>query len=175
MGEIDRKAFRNIGCGLFVVGAKEAGGRDCGCVINTLMQVSSKPAQVIISINKENATTRAILSSGRFSVSILSESATMNVIGTFGFMSSAIIDKFANVEHTYWEDVPCLTQESIAMVGVRVNEQVDVGTHIVFVGTVEMAEVLNCEEPMSAKPMTYSYYHEVLKGETPPNAVSFAN
>ena len=57
---IDRKAFRSLSSGLYLITAK-AGERRCGCVVNTLVQVASEPATLSVSLNKENATTAAIL------------------------------------------------------------------------------------------------------------------
>ena len=66
-----------------------------GCVVNTFQQVTSKPARVSVAINKENYTAGAVLEAGRFEATVLSESASMELIGRFGFKTSAEIDKFA--------------------------------------------------------------------------------
>ena len=42
------------------------------------------------------------------------------------------------------------------------------GTHTIFCGKPENIEVLN-----DKKPMTYSYYHEVLKGKTAKTAATY--
>ena len=52
---IDKLAFRSLTCGLYIVGA-HADGRDAGCVVNTVLQVTSSPAQISIAVNKDNAT-----------------------------------------------------------------------------------------------------------------------
>ena len=69
---IDRKAFRSLSSGLYLITAK-AGDARCGCVVNTLVQVASEPATLSVSLNKENATTAAILESGRFAATVLAE------------------------------------------------------------------------------------------------------
>ena len=91
---IDRKAFRSLSSGLYLITAK-AGDVRCGCVVNTLVQVASEPATLSVSLNKENATTAAILESGRFAATVLAEDTPMELIGTFGFHTSADTDKFA--------------------------------------------------------------------------------
>ena len=75
---IDRKAFRSLSSGLYLITAK-AGERRCGCVVNTLVQVASEPATLSVSLNKENATTAAILESGRFAATVLAEDAPMEL------------------------------------------------------------------------------------------------
>ena len=51
---------------------------------------------------------------------------------------------------------------------VKVVQKVDLGTHVMFIGEVEDAEVLAEKEVM-----TYAYYHQVKNGTTPKNAPSF--
>ena len=50
----------------------------------------------------------------------------------------------------------------------RVTNQVDVGTHTIFVGELVDAEVLTEKEPM-----TYAHYHRVKRGSTPKTAPSY--
>lgn len=165
---IDTKAFRSMSYGLYIISAKN-GDSLAGCVVNTFQQVTSKPARVSVAINKENFTTGAVLESGRFEATVLAESATMELIGRFGFKSSADIDKFSDTQHVFDEaGVPYVTEHAVAHVGARVIEAIDVGTHYLIVGEVECAEVLSDEAPM-----TYAYYHQVKGGKTPPKASSF--
>ncbi|MBQ9003430.1 MAG: flavin reductase [Eggerthellaceae bacterium] len=165
---IDIKAFRSLSCGLYVVSAK-GGDKVAGCIVNTFLQVTSTPARVTIAINKENFTTGVICEAGRFEASVLAESAPMELIGRFGFHTSADTDKFADTQHAIDPyGVPYVTEHSVAHFGVRVIDKVDVGTHYVFVGEVEDAEVLSDEQPM-----TYAYYHLVKGGKTPPKASSY--
>ena len=91
---MDMKAFYSLSCGLYLVGAAHE-GRDYGCVVNTVTQVTAEPAKLMVAINKENATTAAVLASGRFEAAVLCETAPMELIGTFGFKTSREVDKFA--------------------------------------------------------------------------------
>lgn len=101
--EIDRKAFRSLSSGLYIISSIDADGRLCGCVVNTLLQVASDPAQLLVSINKQNATADAVSTSKRFCASVLSQDTTMDLIGTFGFKSSKDIDKFSEFDHDICE------------------------------------------------------------------------
>lgn len=165
---IDRSAFRAVSYGLYIVTARDA-EQKFGCVINTFQQVTSAPARVSIALNKENATTQAILKSGRYAVTVLGEQATMDLIGVFGFRSSLEFDKFADVA---WEEdpfgVPRVTEGAVAQFSLRVIETLDVGTHIMFIGEVEEAYPVEGDAPM-----TYAYYHEVKRGKTPAKASSY--
>lgn len=165
---IDRNAFRSVSYGLYIVTARDA-DQKFGCVINTFQQVTSEPPRASIALNKENATTQAILNSGRYAVTVLDEQASMDLIGVFGFRSSLEVDKFADV---VWEEdahgVPYLAEQCVARFSLRVVETLDVGTHIMFIGEVE-----ECETVGKGTAMTYAYYHDVKRGKTPKKASSY--
>lgn len=166
---LDKHAFHSLSYGLYIISARDKDGRAVGCIANTFQQVSSEPPNASVSLNKENVTTQAILETGRFDVSVLSTDATMDLIGRFGFKNSYEIDKFEGIFCSEDScDIPYVTQDCIDMFSVVVKETVDVSTHIMFIGEVVEAEVFG-----EGEPLTYSYYHTVLKGKTPPKAVSY--
>lgn len=165
---IDKSAFRALSYGLYIV-SSEAEGRKAGCVVNTFAQVTSSPAQVSVALNKENATTSVIDERGAFEVCVLDESATMELIGGFGFHSSKDADKFAGVSTAVSErGLPYVTEHVCAHFSVKVSQRIDVGSHVLFIG-----EVVSCETLGQEKPMTYAFYHEVKGGTTPPKASSY--
>ena len=165
---VDSTAFHSLSYGLYIIASK-AGERRAACVANTFQQVTSSPLQVCVTLNKENATARAVEESGRFTASCLSQDATMELIGTFGFHCSDDRDKFAECESA--EDaagVPYIAEQCVARFSARVVSTLDVGTHVMFVGEMEEAEKVCAGEPM-----TYAYYHLVKGGKTPPKASSY--
>ena len=165
---IDSKAFRSLSYGVYLISAEYV-GKKAGCVVNTLQQVTSSPARVSVAINKENFTAGIVQQAGRFEATILAETAPMELIGTFGFHSSADTDKFAETEYQLDPaGMPYVTEHAVAHIGARVIDQVDVGSHYLFIGEVEYAQVLSGEAPM-----TYAYYHLVKGGKTPPKASSY--
>ncbi len=166
---MDRKAFYTLSYGLYVVSALDKDGRKVGCVANTFEQVASTPPMVCVALNKENVTTQAILDTKEYTVSVLSTDADMELIGRFGFNSSYSIDKFDGVAFELSEDgVPYLLDRTVASFTVKVDQSLDVATHILFVGEVVASKVLS-----DATPLTYDYYHNVIKGKTPPKAASY--
>lgn len=165
---IDKAAFRGLTCGLYIVSTKGAGGAT-GCVVNTLQQVTSSPAQVSVALHKENATTAAIQASGRFAATCLSEEAAMELIGTFGFHCSNDLDKFAGFRVAVdGAGVPYVAEQCVARFSAHVVQEVDLGTHVLFIGQVEEAEVVG-----EGQPMSYAYYHQAKGGKTPPKASSY--
>ena len=111
---MDLKAFYSLSCGLYLVGATHE-GKDYGCVVNTVTQVTAEPAKLMVAINKQNATTSAVLASGRFEAAVLCETAPMELIGTFGFQTSRETDKFAPFQTARdAHGVPYVTQDTAA-------------------------------------------------------------
>ena len=162
-------AFNKLSYGLYIVSSVR-NGRPAGCVVNTMGQVTSSPLQLAVTVNKDNETTKAILESGKFTGVVLGENATMDLIGRFGFQSSADTDKFEGFATAHdLNGVPYVKEQTVARFSCTVKGTLDVGTHIVFVGEVDEHEVLDDTTP----PMTYLYYHTVKKGLTPPKASSY--
>ena len=165
---IDTTAFRNLSYGLYIISSQKA-GRSVGCVVNTFTQVTSKPAQVSVAVNKENFTSQGIRETGAYEVAVLDESASMELIGQFGFHSSSDTDKFSDFETAVSEQgLTYVTQSSCAHFSVKVTQEFDLGSHTLFLGEVVAAELLAGEMPM-----TYAYYHQVKGGTTPPKASSY--
>ena len=63
---------------------------------------------------------------------------------------------------------PYTPENAACVLACEVVSSLDVGTHTIFVGKVVDAKNISDEAPM-----TYAYYHSVLKGKTPPKASSF--
>ena len=68
---MDKKAMYKISYGLFVLTAKDE-VKDNGCITNTLMQVTSDPNRVSITVNKSNLTHDMIAKTGKFTASVIS-------------------------------------------------------------------------------------------------------
>lgn len=171
---LDTRAFRTLSYGLYIITAKNADGADAGCIVNTFQQIASKPPRVSVSLNKDNATTKAIEQTGRFCASVLAQSTTMELIGLFGFHSSLEVDKFKGVRcEPHESGIQQVAQDATACFYAEVEKTVDVGSHILFIGEVKDAVVLPSDEP-ECKPLTYAYYHNVLRRKTPPKAASYA-
>lgn len=165
---MDTTAFFKLTYGLYIVTSKD-GEHESGCVMNTMTQVTAEPAQVCITLNKDNYTTQLIEKNGVFNVSVLLDDVSMDLIRQFGFQSGRDVNKFENIKYdTDQHGVKYLTQDSAAMFVCRVKQKVDVGTHYMFISEVCDAKTLS-NEPV----LTYTAYHEKKKGTTPPSAPSY--
>lgn len=155
--------------GMYIISSR-CGERLVGCTINTAMQVASQPAIISVCVNKSNFTNECIKQSGIFALSILSEEASAKTIGIFGFQSSKTVDKFAAEDYQLLADgLPVLQSGACAYLSCRVVNSIEIENYNVFFGEVIAAETLNTK----AKPMTYDYYHSVIKGKAPATAPTF--
>jgi ferric-chelate reductase [NAD(P)H] len=124
---------------------------------------------VAVIINKKNLTHEYMLRSKAFAVSVLEESAPLTFIGLFGFRSGRDVNKLSKVEFREGSTgCPVVTQHALSVLESKVVEQIDLGTHTVFIGGVVRSEVLK-----EGRPLTYHYYHENLKGKSPPTAPTY--
>ncbi len=142
-------------------------GRPVGCIANSAMQITSSPATVAVSINRNNYTHKCVSDTGYFAITILGEHTAPSVIGRFGFTSSRDCDKFSEVSFGVRGKLP-VPSDAIAYLCCKVIDKLETATHTVFLG-----EVYDCDHLKSDKPMTYAYYHEVLKGKTSVNAPTY--
>lgn len=163
---INKNAFRNMSYGVYVVSTLD-GERPTGCVANSAMQITSEPATIAVSINHDNYTNACIEKTGKFAISILTEQSDPGLIGTFGFRSGKDVNKFDGVEAVVKEGLSVVADACSYLV-CKVIDKMETATHTVFLGEVIAADVLKEEEPM-----TYAYYHKVVKGKSPKNAPTY--
>lgn len=160
--------LNDISYGLYVVGTS-ANNTLAGCIVNTVIQVSAEPEKVTVCLNHESYTAACIQNTREFTVSILTENAPAEVIGQFGFKSSREESKFGGCGfELLMNNMPVLTEYSSGWLHCRVENIIDVGTHVIFV-----AEVIDSKRISDNEPMTYSYYHNVVKGTSPKAAPTY--
>ena len=153
--------------GMYAIGTMD-GTRPTGCIVNTVFQITSENPIVAVSMNHSNYTHDRIEKTGRFSVSILSEETPRKVITQLGFVSGRDHDKYDGLEWEEKSGLPVLKEQISAAFTCKVVGSVDTPTHRVFLGQVE--ETFG---PSGLTPMTYTYYHTVVKGGAPKTAPSY--
>jgi flavin reductase (DIM6/NTAB) family NADH-FMN oxidoreductase RutF/rubredoxin len=166
---INYEALFRISYGLYLVssGTRETGN---GYISNTVFQVTSDPPRFATCCHKENHTAGFISTTGSFAISVLDKDATSAIIGTFGYKSGKEVNKMEGMDITYGETgVPIVMNETIAFLECRVIETIDVGTHLMFIGELVRAELLD----EGKEPLTYLYYRKVKKGLAPKNAPTY--
>lgn len=163
---INTEVFKDISYGMYVVGTVDD-NREVGCIANTVMQVTSKNPTIAVSINHDNYTNECIRKQGVFSISILPENTDRNIISVFGFSSSRENNKWKDVECFKVDNMPVLSN-CCGYIVCKVIDTLETQTHTVFLG-----EVISTDKVSNDIPMTYSYYHDVIKGKSPKAAPSY--
>lgn len=151
-------ALFRIGYGLYVV-TSENQGNQSGCIVNAVSQITNSPNRVAVTMNKQNYTHDLVLKSGKLNVNCLSVEAPFSIFQNFGFQSGRNIDKFASIDTGIsLNGLPYLKKYINAFLSLKVEQSLDMGTHTMFVCSVEEARVLSKKETM-----TYSYYQTNVK------------
>ena len=154
----DMKALFNIGYGLYVVTCND-GKKDNGLIVNTVTQVTDTPNRIAVTINKQNYSHHVIRQTGKMNVNCLTVDAPFKVFETFGFQSGRTVDKFANCTPLRSDNgLVFLPRYINAMMSLKVENYVDLGTHGMFICAVTEARVID-----KAETMTYTYYQKHVK------------
>ena len=157
--KMDKKAMYNLTYGLFVLSTR-LGEKDNGCIINTAIQLTSAPNRISIAVNKENFTQELIKESGKFNISILSEQASFEIFKHFGFQSGKDTDKFKDYLACKRSEngLYYITEGTNAYISATVEQAIDLGSHTLFIASVDDMEVLASEPSAS-----YAYYQSSIK------------
>lgn len=162
------QALTKMSYGVYAVSTWAGEGRATGCTANSAMQVTAEPATIAVSINHDNFTNECIKARKRFAVNILGENSDPMIIGSFGFKSGRDCSKFDKHEPIIKDYLP-VVKGSIAYITCTVIDSFETSTHTIFIGEVADADIINADD----EPMTYSYYHKVIKGKAPKNAPTY--
>lgn len=160
MSSIDNNALYSIGYGLYVITTND-GGRDNGCIVNTVSQAASTPLTVTVSISKANLTHDTAKKTGKMNVNCLTVGTPFSVFENFGFRSGRDADKFDGTPSWRGENgLLFLTDNVNAIMSLEVRDYVDLGSHGLFICDVTSAFKISNEESV-----TYAYYHKNIKPE----------
>lgn len=139
--------------------------RPTGCIANSVAQVTN--TKIMASINHSNYTNSVIKKSGHFAISILSEKSDPNLISVFGFTSGENKNKFDGIKYEIKDNLPVVS-DSIGYIILKTTDIIELDTHSVFIGEIVSGDIIK-----DGIPMTYKYYHDVIKGRAPKNAPTY--
>ena len=158
----DLSALFKIGYGLYVVTSND-GKKDNGLIVNTVSQVTNTPNRVAVTINKQNYSHHVISQTGKMNVCCLSVDAPFAVFETFGFKSGRNTDKFADCTPLRSDNgLVFLPRYINAFLSLSVEQYVDLGTHGMFICSIDEARVISDKETM-----TYTYYQANVRPAPP--------
>ncbi len=161
MAEMNTKAMYKLSYGLFVCTAVR-GDKKNGCIINTAIQVASEPNRISVAVNKANYTHDMIKETKAMNISVISKEASFDLFKRFGFQSGRDVDKFADFPASSYataeNGIPYITEGTNAYFSLKVEQEVDLGSHTLFIceptAMVVLADASSC---------TYEFYQNEIK------------
>ena len=154
----------NLSYGVYIVSSMD-NNRPIGCVANSIMQLTHDC--IAVSLNHQNYTNKIVKQNKTLSISILSNNVEDNLIPTFGFTSSKDNDKFENFEYNLINNLPII-KNACGYLTLEVVQEIELETHTLFIAKISSGDILNNDIPM-----TYKYYHDVIKGRAPKTAPTY--
>jgi len=154
-----KEAFLKIEYGLYLLTTRD-GGRDNGCVMDAVMQLTDEPPVIAFSVNKVNLTHDMIMKSKEFNISVLTKDAPKELFSLFSAKSGKHVDKFKQFTDVKRSSngIYYLSKYANARLSGRVIDAIDAGTHTLFRGQITETEVINNEDNL-----TYSEYRTGAK------------
>jgi len=159
--------LRDITYGMYIVSISYENIMS-GCVVNTITQITSENPIISVSINKNNYTNEILKKSKKIAISILSEETSKDTIVKFGYNTSREINKFEDINYINEYNVPIVNDNICGYIIGDIINVVDVETHDIF-----LIRIIDTKKISNNIPMTYSYYHNNLKGTSPKNAPTY--
>lgn len=154
----DPSALFNIGYGLYVITSND-GTKDNGMIGNAVVQVTSSPERIAVTINKAAYSHGVIKENGKMNLNCLTVKAPFKVFEAFGFSSGRDKDKFAECDPPRSSNgLVYLPHYINSYISLDVEQYIDLGTHGMFICVVTESVVLSNDETMS-----YTYYHKNVK------------
>lgn len=142
--ETFRDAIGHFASGVTVITAAHD-GRRFGSTASAVSSLSLEPPMLLVCLNRQSATGRAVGEAGHFAVNVLAQDQ-----GALARrFASRAEDKFADVEVTAGERGVPLLADALAQYECRVVENVSGGTHSVFLAEVDGVRTREGEAPLA--------------------------
>lgn len=164
LAEEDVSALFNIGYGLYIITSND-GRRDNGMICNTVIQLTSDPIRILVSINKSSYTHDTVKAAGIMNVCPIVEGAPFSVFERFGFKSGRDADKLEGYAVQRSKNGLAVPAEQInSYMSLSVESYHEVETHGIFICSLRECGRTNDEPTMS-----YAYYHAQVKPKRKPS------
>ena len=149
---MELKALFKISHGVYLTGAKDSQNRFIGSCIDSVMVVEAEPQQIMISLNKGSYTCENVLKNKEFTLSILPNKISDEVIELFGMSTSRDTDKWGSTEYSLYHNLP-VYKDAVSYMYLRVNQVTETSGHYVF-----LCDVVDGESGTMGDPLLYATY-----------------
>ena len=155
------QALFEVTHGLYVLTAVR-GGRNNGQCLDAAMQITNAPPRITIGVGKKSLTHEMIVETGKFVLNALDREDlnASEIVRRFGFQSGRDVDKFEDFPYETGENGIPILPDAKAFYECTVLPEftVDLGTHTLFVASVDRA---GTEE--DGDPLTYNEYRKSMR------------
>ena len=151
---MENAALNKLVYGMYLLTTRHE-GKDYGCLVNTVMQVSSKPHRIALCVVKKNLTHEALVRAGCFTLSGITEDAPWELFHNFGMTSGRKKDKFESFPGLARNSAEQLYLEQLGNMYIcgQVTQTVDLDDHTLFI-----AEVTDTARLQDKPTCTYEYF-----------------
>jgi len=118
-----------------------------GLTVNSFVSLSLNPLRVLVSISKSSHCHPLIQEAGIYSVNLLSE-AQRDISSRFADPNDDEFHCFSETKYTSGVTGCPLIQGSIGHIESRIVDEVDVGDHTLFIGSVVSAQIESEDKPL---------------------------
>jgi flavin reductase (DIM6/NTAB) family NADH-FMN oxidoreductase RutF len=169
---MDINSFSKLTYGVYIISSEDEEEKNA-FIATAVFQVTAIPEKIAVAASKDNYTTALIQKKKAFGISVLRQNYAPTTIGNFGFRSGKNFNKFETCKYLMGRitGVPIVLDDTLSWFECSLEQEVDLGTHILFIGKVVDCATVSEEDI----PLTYHYYHQVKRGLTPENAPSHIN
>ena len=167
-----REALQEFPYGIYIIGTTRD-GRPNAMIADWVMQVSFEPRLIAVGFERDSSSLARIRENGAFTVNLLNREGNGMALAR-GFVQPADAskvrgrsnqaaaqqhDKLAGVAHRLSERAPgCpILDDALAYAECAAEQFVDAGDHVLVLGRVLYAEVLNSGEPLTSTFTGWSY------------------
>ena len=161
---LNKAVLWDLSYGVYIVSSMDE-NRPVGCVANCAVQLTQN--LIAVSLNHQNYTNTVIKKNKDFALSILSNNSDSNIISVFGFSSGRDKNKFDEISYKVIDNLPII-DDAKGYITLHTVQEVELDTHTLFIAEIPGGDVFNDDIPM-----TYKYYHDVIKGRAPQNAPTY--
>ena len=159
------QALFEVTHGLYVLTAVRGGGAGHspnGQCLDAAMQITNAPPRIAIGVGKKSLTHEMILETGKFVLNVLDreDANCLDAVKRFGFQSGRDVDKFADYPYEPGENGAPILPDAKAFYECTVLPEftLDLGTHTLFVASVDRAGTQEGGEPL-----TYNEYRKTMR------------
>jgi len=163
---MDLQVLRNLSYGMYII-STSFNNELAGCVVNTVVQITSSNPIIAVSVNKNNYTNTILKQSKRMAISILSTETSKETITNFGFYSQRNVNKFKD-NYELINEVPIIKDNLCGYLIGDIIDIIEAESHDIF-----LMRLTNIKNISDKNPMTYEYYQTNLKGKSSINAPTF--